>query len=89
MQIDQLRNGAAKRSIYAKYVGDLPPSSIQRWFTRHKMAVVAAVHNRTLPLEKACELYNLTEEEFRLWEEVATSIATKDIHGPRVDSTDD
>lgn len=47
--------------------GDLPPKSTRRWVTRRKVTVVLAVSAGLLTLKEACELYELSEEEFQLW----------------------
>ena len=44
----------------------LPPRPT-RWFARQKAEVVAAVCNGLLSLDEACELYELTVEEFLTW----------------------
>ncbi|OUS08652.1 hypothetical protein A9Q96_04260 [Rhodobacterales bacterium 52_120_T64] len=48
--------------------GDLPPKSTTRWVIRHKVKVVLAVTSGLLSLEEACEMYNLSEEEYLLWQ---------------------
>jgi hypothetical protein len=47
---------------------DLPSSQSARWTSRRKAKVVEAVHGGLLVLERACEKYALTREEFRSWE---------------------
>jgi hypothetical protein len=47
---------------------DLPPPSTQRWVARRKAEVVTAVRCGLLSLEDACSRYNLSAEEFTLWE---------------------
>lgn len=48
--------------------GDLPPKDTRRWVIRRKVTVVLAVTAGLLSLEEACEMYNLSEEEYALWE---------------------
>ncbi len=48
--------------------GDLPPKSTRRWVIRRKVAVVLAVTSGLLSLEEACEMYNLSEEEYLSWQ---------------------
>ena len=48
--------------------GDLPPKSTRRWVIRRKGTVVLAVTAGLLSLEEACEMYNLSEEEYNLWQ---------------------
>ena len=45
----------------------LPPVGTNRWVTRRKAQVVAAVRGRILSLAEACARYNLSEEEFKSW----------------------
>lgn len=47
---------------------DLPPKSTRRWVIRRKVTVVLAVSAGLLSLEEACEMYNLSEEEYLLWQ---------------------
>lgn len=49
-------------------LADLPPPSIQRWVTRRKAVVVAAVRGGLLTLDEACNRYRLTVEEFLVWQ---------------------
>ena len=46
--------------------GDLPPKSTRRWVARRKSSVVLAVTAGLLSLEEACELFDLSEEEYLL-----------------------
>ena len=48
--------------------GDLPPENTRRWVIRRKVTVVLAVSSGLLTLEEACKMYNLSEEEFSMWE---------------------
>ena len=45
----------------------LPPPDTQRWVTRRKAQVVAAVRSGLLTSAEACERYRLSEEEFQSW----------------------
>ena len=49
-------------------LADLPPPGIQRWVTRRKAEVVAAVRGGLLSLEEACSRYTLTVDEFLSWQ---------------------
>jgi len=51
-------------------MADLPPTQTTRWVIRRKAEVVAAVDGGLLTLEEACRRYNLTLEEFMVWETV-------------------
>lgn len=48
--------------------GDLPPKSTRRWVIRRKVTVVLAVTAGLLSLEEACDMYDLSEEEYLLWQ---------------------
>lgn len=48
--------------------GDLPPKTTRRWVIRRKVKVVLAVSAGLLSLREACELYDLSEEEFQSWQ---------------------
>lgn len=47
---------------------DMLPKANARWTPRRKAEVVAAVHGGMLAIEEACALYNITVEEFDLWD---------------------
>lgn len=47
---------------------DLPPPSTQRWVSRRKAQVVAAVRAGLLTLDEACQRYSLSVEEFLSWQ---------------------
>lgn len=46
---------------------DLPPPN-SRWTARRKAEVVAAVHGGLLAMAVACQSYNISTEEFEVWE---------------------
>lgn len=48
--------------------GDLPSKSTRRWVIRRKVKVVLAVTSGLLSLKEACEMYDLSEEEYKLWQ---------------------
>ena len=50
-------------------LADLPESNTQRWVSRRKAQVVAAVRGGLLSLEEACERYRLTVDEFLHWQQ--------------------
>ena len=47
---------------------DLPTRNNQRWVTRHKANLVAAVRGGLITFEDACKRYNLSVEEFLEWQ---------------------
>lgn len=49
-------------------LGDLPPPATRRWVIRRKAQVVAAVRGGLLTLDEACQRYNLSVDEFLLWQ---------------------
>jgi hypothetical protein len=46
----------------------LPPAGTTRWVARGKAEVVAAVKGGLLSIEDACQRYDLSLEEFMLWQ---------------------
>jgi len=50
--------------------GPMPelPRTTQRWTVRRKAAVIAAVRGGWVPIEEACELYDISVDEFLAWE---------------------
>ena len=50
--------------------GPMPelPGPTQRWTVRRKAAVIAAVRGGWVPIEEACELYDISVDEFLAWE---------------------
>lgn len=48
-------------------LSDLPAANAQRWVTRHKANVVAAVRGGLISLEDVCLRYGVTTEEFLVW----------------------
>lgn len=47
---------------------DLPAADTRRWVVSRKAVVVRAVTHGLISLEDALERYNLSEEEFSLWQ---------------------
>jgi hypothetical protein len=45
----------------------LPPPNTRRWVVRRKAAVVVAVKSGMITIQQACQVYQLTEEEFLSW----------------------
>ena len=60
---------------------DMLPRPDARWTPRRKAEVVAAVHGGMLPIEEACAKYNITVEEFDLWDR---AIGRAGLHALRV-----
>ena len=61
----------ARKAQHKSFTGldqmiDLPPAT-GRWTTRRKALVVAAVRTGRITLQKACERYELSVEEFLTW----------------------
>lgn len=46
----------------------VPPVTTTRWVARRKAQVVAAVQAGLFTIDEACDLYNLTLEEFLGWQ---------------------
>ena len=49
-------------------IADLPPPDTKRWVIRRKAEVIAAVRGGLLSLNDACMRYNLSIDEFLLWQ---------------------
>ena len=49
-------------------LADLPAPETERWVSRRKAEVVAAVDGGLLSLDEACQRYALTVEEFLTWQ---------------------
>lgn len=47
---------------------DLPPADTRRWVASRKAVVVRAVRHGLISREQALERYDLSEEEFALWQ---------------------
>ena len=65
-------------------LADLPPPGIQRWVTRRKAEVVAAVHGGLLTVDDACNRYELTKEEFVCWEKLYERHGVKGLRTTRL-----
>jgi len=65
-------------------LADLPPPGIQRWVTRRKAEVVAAVHGGLLSADDACERYELSKEEFGGWERLYERHGVKGLRTTRL-----
>ena len=51
-------------------LGDLPPPDTKRWVIRRKAAVVAAVKSGVITLDEVCRRYNISAQEFVIWQEL-------------------
>jgi hypothetical protein len=51
-----------------RLLSGLPPAETQRWSSRRKAAVVAAIRGGVLSSQQACERYMLSLEELAAWE---------------------
>jgi hypothetical protein len=60
---------------------DLPSSDTRRWVARRKAEVVSAVQAGLLSQEAACARYNISAEEFEIWQ---TAIRRHGLGGLRV-----
>ena len=47
--------------------GDLPPPTTKRWVAWRKATVVKGVRFGLISLEEACNLYDLTQDEYSSW----------------------
>lgn len=49
-------------------LADLPPKNTRRWVASRKAVVVLAVEHGLIPKQTALERYDLSAEEFSLWQ---------------------
>ena len=62
-------------------VETLPPPNTTHWVMRRKASVLAAVKSGLLSIEEACERYDLSLDEIKLWER---TVQRSGIHALRV-----
>jgi len=55
---------------------DLPPAGTTRWVARRKEAVVRGVQAGLLSRDEAISRYDLSEEEFDIWEQAMSTHGT-------------
>jgi hypothetical protein len=71
---DMIKNGKMPKTYVIGPLGEpltmesLPPIGTTRWIVRRKAEVVAAVNGGLLSIDEACKRYDLTMEEFALWQ---------------------
>lgn len=65
-------------------IADLPKPGIQRWVTRRKAEVVAAVRGDLLTREDACRRYEISDEEFQGWERLFDRHGVKGLRTTRL-----
>jgi hypothetical protein len=84
--LSQTAHGAAVVGPDGRHItlSDLPLPGIQRWVTRRKAEVVAAVHGGLLSTEDACDRYALTKEEFAGWERLYQRHGVKGLRTTRL-----
>lgn len=65
-------------------LADLPAPGIQRWVTRRKAEVVAAVQGGLLTADDACHRYSLSREEYSGWERLYERHGVKGLRTTRL-----
>ncbi|MDZ4760451.1 MAG: DUF1153 domain-containing protein [Alphaproteobacteria bacterium] len=65
-------------------LSDLPAPGIQRWVTRRKAEIVAAVRGGLLTIDDACGRYEITSEEFAGWERLFDRHGVKGLRTTRL-----
>ncbi|KND50372.1 MAG: hypothetical protein AB202_01810 [Parcubacteria bacterium C7867-007] len=65
------RKGPVARDLHGLpiTVDDLPSPDTRRWVPNRKAIVVNAVRGGLISLEEVLIRYNMTEREFRIWEQ--------------------
>jgi hypothetical protein len=58
------------RKQYQLMLSDLPAPDTKRWVIRRKAAVVAAVKSGVITLDEVCQRYNISPQEFVIWQEL-------------------
>ncbi|MBI1339065.1 DUF1153 domain-containing protein [bacterium] len=67
-------------------LNDLPPPGVQRWVTRRKAEVVAAVRGGLLTVDDALRRYELSVEEYAGWERLYDRFGVKGLRATRLQS---
>jgi hypothetical protein len=62
----------------------LPPPNTRRWVVRRKAAVVLGVTTGTITIEQACQVYQLTEEEFLSWKRAFETYGFAGLHSTHI-----
>lgn len=65
-------------------IADLPPRDTNRWISKRKACVVAAVQGGLISLNDACVRYRLSVEEYIGWEQ---ALARHGVPGLRISHT--
>ena len=65
-------------------LNELPPPDTKRWVVRRKAAVVSAVKNGAITLEEVCGRYNLSAEEFSIWQEMIEKHGVRGLHVTKI-----
>jgi hypothetical protein len=71
MDKNVIRKSAAKDAVLPQIntiAVDLPPPDTKRWVPRRKAVIVNAVRNGAISLEEVCRRYQLSVEEFLIWQ---------------------
>lgn len=86
-----MQNNSAKRVTHVigpdgavLTLADLPNTRTQRWVSRRKAEVVAAVNGGLITMQEACERYRLSHEEFFSWVKAYKSLGLVGLRATRV-----
>ncbi|PHS74831.1 MAG: hypothetical protein COB59_11900 [Rhodospirillaceae bacterium] len=63
---------------------DLPSPETRRWDSKRKAQVVEAVRTGRLSLDRACEIYTMSVDEFSNWQRLLDSHGAKGLMATRV-----
>lgn len=77
---DQSQSEPAHSSVYR----DLPAPDTQRWDTKRKAQVVAAVRNGQITIEQACDIYAMSMDELLTWQSLFDRYGAKGLMATRV-----
>lgn len=71
-------------TLTEEIISELPPPDTTRWIARRKAAVVAAVNSGAIGREEARRRYELSEEEFLVWEQLIEAFGVPGLRSTRV-----
>lgn len=69
---------------HADDLSDLPSPTTQRWDTKRKAQVVDAVRTGRLTLDRACEIYAMSVDEYLGWQSLLDRYGAKGLMATRV-----
>lgn len=65
-------------------LSDLPPANTRRWDTKRKAQIVEAVRSGRITLDRACQIYAMSMDEFLTWQSLFDRYGAKGLMATRV-----